>query len=257
MMNKLLLNLHLDRIMNYKQLFPMGVIASVVALSAPAAASNSANHAINIAAGSHGVALEYYLGLSPKLNARFVLSDMPVDYTIKDDDANINIKYDRTNVGMLLDFRPMGGVFHLTTGLYIGNHNIGINANVKNNALESFDVGDQEYYGQNLGIKTGARFNKAQPYFGLGWGNSTVKKGFTANFDIGVLYIGKGSIHAKATGEACIDGTDCSVGGTGWFNVADDALFQMDLEKERSDLQKDAKKLQWAPVLQLGFGWRF
>lgn len=42
MMNKLLLNLHLDRIMNYKQLFPMGVIASVVALSAPAAASNSA-----------------------------------------------------------------------------------------------------------------------------------------------------------------------------------------------------------------------
>src|SRR5690554_3766190 len=131
--------------------------------------------AVNLALGSHGVALEYYLMLSKRVSARFALTDMPIDMQRKEEDVDITLKYDRTNIGMLFDFRPMAGTFHLTTGLYVGNHNINLNAKVKNNSGETYDVGDQAYYGRNLGVKSSVSFAKAQPYFGLGWGTLPTK----------------------------------------------------------------------------------
>lgn len=206
--------------------------------------------AVNLALGSHGVALEYYLMLSERVSARFALTDMPIDMKRSEDEADIYLKYDRTNIGMLFDFRPMAGTFHLTTGLYVGNHNINLNAKVKNNSGETYDVGDQAYYGRNLGVKSRVSFAKAQPYLGLGWGTLPTKSGFSVNFDIGVLYLGKTSVDITATGDASLDNST-------WFNVTSDAIFQAELEKERRNLEDDAKKIQFAPVIQLGMGYKF
>lgn len=228
------------KLANYAKL---SALLSCFAFTVPAQAD-----AVNLAVGLNGVALEYYLSLSPKLNARFVLSDMPLDIEEDDDDATVNIKYDRTNIGMLFDFRPLSGSFHLTTGIYVGDHNIGIKAAVNEN--QQFDVGDESYYGRNLGINSKISFAKAAPYFGIGWGNSTTSKGFTANFDIGVLYVGKASIDINATGEASLDNST-------WLDVSGYADFQKELETERRNLEDDAKDLQLLPIIQLGLGYKF
>lgn len=208
--------------------------------------------AVNIALGSHGVALEYYLMMSERVSARFALTDMPVSYTLKEDEANIYLDYDRTNIGMLFDFRPMAGSFHLTAGLYVGDHNINLKAKVKD-GFESYDIGDQSYYGRNLGVKSQVSFAKAQPYLGFGWGTIPTNSGFSANFDVGVLYLGKTSVDISASGEANMDRNDPN----GWIDVASDALFQAELERERRDLENDAKDLRFAPVIQLGIGYKF
>lgn len=238
------------KLANYAKLT---ALFSCFAFTAPAQAD-----AVNVAVGLNGIALEYYLGLSPKLNARFVLSDMPIDVEKKDDDATIELKYDRTNFGMLFDFRPFSGTFHLTTGLYVGDHSIALNAAVKDNM--EYDVGDETYFGDNLGIKSKINFAKAAPYFGLGWGNSTTSKGFTANFDIGVLYTGKISIDISASGQAAQQSASCTNAadpGCSFFNVAGDPLFQQELENERLDLEDKAKKVQLMPIMQFGLGYKF
>lgn len=229
--------------------------AGVAGLAAMACSTATVHaDAVNLALGSHGVAVEYYLALSPRLNARFILSDMPIDYEKKEDDATVTINYDRTNLGMLFDFRPMAGTFHLTTGLYVGDHNINIGAAV--NDTEEYDVGDKTYIGTDLALDSTISFAKAAPYFGFGWGNATTSKGFTANLDIGVLYTGKISVDIDASGRAQeVDNNGNPVGSE--FDVAGDALFQEQLEIERSDLEDDAKQLKFSPVIQFGIGYKF
>lgn len=206
--------------------------------------------AVNLAFGLHGIAIEYYLGLSPKLNARFVLSDMPLDIDRNEDDATISVEYDRTNLGLLFDFRPMAGSFHLTTGIYVGDHNINVGAKVKDGYR--YELGDREFEGQNLSVTGQIAFAKAAPYFGLGWGNATTSKGFTANFDIGVLYTGKASIDVGATGQVREYGS-----GGSFIDAAQDPILQSELENERIDLEDDAKKLQLMPIIQFGIGYKF
>ncbi len=231
-----------------KKLPKIGMLGLLVAASLCSANSAQAD-AVNVALGSHGVALEYYLMMSEKVSARFALTDMPIDMKRSEDEADIYLKYDRTNIGMLFDFRPMAGTFHLTAGLYVGDHNININAKVKD-GNETYDLGDQSYYGRNLGVKSSISFAKAQPYLGLGWGTLPTKSGFSVNFDVGVLYLGKTSVDIDATGQASTDNTN-------WFDVTSNAVFQGELEKERRDLEDKAKKIQFAPVIQLGMGYKF
>lgn len=229
-------------------------IAAFSLLAASLSATQTVHaDAVNFAVGSHGIALEYYLMMSKRVSARFALTDMPVTYTRKEDDADITLKYDRTNIGMLFDFRPMAGSFYLSTGLYVGDHNINLKAKVKDDASEAYDIGDKSYHGRNLGLKSQVSFAKAQPYLGLGWGTLPTKSGFSVNFDIGVLYLGKTSIDVNATGQAQQVGDP----NNPWVDVTSDALFQAELEKERRDLEDDAKKLRFAPVIQLGMGYKF
>jgi hypothetical protein len=82
-------------------------------------------------------------------------------------------------------------------------------------------------------------FNKAAPYFGLGFGG-TIGAGITAGFDLGALYVGSPNTSLTASGAIT------SVPG-----------FGANLASEQSSLQSKVNDFRFYPVVQFGLGYRF
>lgn len=223
--------------------------AAVISASLLILPASTHADSVNIALGMHGVALEYYKGLSPRVNARFALTDVPFSHSAEFEDIEYNIEYDRTNIGMLFDFRPFAGTFHLTTGVYVGRHHWNLDA--KSNNAE-YQIGNEVYESNDLKMKSQIRFARAAPYAGFGWGNSTRGKGLAANLDIGVLYTGKPSIDTRASGTAVRQSDGVPI-----LDIGADPAFQSDLERERADLEKKAEDFRLLPIIQLGLGYSF
>lgn len=203
------------------------------------------SNAINLGIGMHGIAIDYQRAFTPYLGARFMLSDMPLSSEMTEEDIEYEIDYERTNLGVLLDYRPMAGTFHLTFGLYGNEHNLNMEAKSSN---ANFDIGDSTYTSSNLQLDATAEYAKTTPYLGLGWGGNPQKNGFATNIDIGFLYIGKPDVSLKAQGTV----------NDGVNNIpVSDPAFQSDLQMEQANLEKDLEDLDLMPIIQFSMGWRF
>lgn len=202
--------------------------------------------AVGFNIGSHGIAFDYQKAISAKLNARFIISDMPLSAEMKEEDIKYEVEYDRTNIGILLDYHPMAGTFHLTAGLHILEHNLNMEA-TSNNGL--YEIGNNTYTSNNLKLKAEVAFAKASPYLGLGWGNTIGGKGLSGNIDLGVLYVGKPSASFETSGTVSNGVID--------INVNSYAAFQQDLEIERADLEDELKSFNVLPVVQFGLTYKF
>ena len=201
---------------------------------------------VGLTIGFNGVAIDYQKALSPKLNARFMLSDMPLNRETDEEGINYEVKYDRTNIGVLLDYYPMAGTFHLTAGMHALDHNLELKAK---SSTGKYEIGDHVYTSNNLSLKGTVAFAKASPYLGLGWGNTIGHTGISGNLDLGVLYIGKPSVSYEASGTIS--------NGSISINVAQYAPFLQDLEKERASVENDLKDITVMPIIQFGITYQF
>lgn len=202
--------------------------------------------AVGFNIGTHGIAFDYQKALSPKLNARFILSDMPLSADMEEEGIEYEMEYDRTNIGVLLDYHPMAGAFHLTGGLHILEHNLNLKATANNG---QYEIGDNTYTSNNLSLKAQVAFAKASPYLGLGWGNTIGGTGISGNIDLGILYIGKPSASYKASGTVSNGIID--------IDVNSNPDFQKDLEKERADLEDELASFNVLPIIQFGLTYKF
>jgi hypothetical protein len=208
--------------------------------------SNVHADAVGFNIGTHGIAIDYQKAISNKLNARFIISDMPLSTEIEEEDIKYELEYDRTNIGILLDYHPMAGAFHLTAGLHILDNNLNLEATSNNG---QYDIGDNTYTSNNLELKAKIAFAKASPYLGLGWGNTIGGTGLSGNIDLGILYAGKPSASLDASGTVSNGVID--------VNVRHYAAFQQDLEKERADLEDELKNFNVLPIIQFGLIYKF
>ena len=208
--------------------------------------AHSLADAINLSTGSHGVALDFQKDYSRKLSTRIALSSMPLDRTVDEEDVEYEMEYDRNNLGLLLDYHPFSGSFHLTWGLFLGDHNWDLDATSNDG---EYEIGDDTYTSSNLKLKAKISWAKSAPYLGLGWGNTIDDGRFSANLDLGVLYVGRPDVNFEASGIVS-DGTTTA-------DVTAFPQFQENLELERVTLEDDMKKATVLPVIQLGFGIQF
>jgi len=190
---------------------------------------------INLKAGSLGAGVE----LSKSLNDNFSVNLSFNAYNVKNTD-NINgidydIKFDLESVGLLANYHPSGGVFRFTGGLMYDNNELKMLG--KPTAGTTYTINGTNYTATQVGALDGKlTFNKAAPYFGIGWGNRPGEKwGFSA--DLGVLYQGSPDVSLTASG---------SVPG-----------LAADLEEERQKAERDLSHYRWYPVLSLGVYFRF
>lgn len=204
--------------------------------------------AIGASIGLHGIAINYQKAFSNKLSSRLILSDMPLERDLKEEGIEYKVEYDRTNMGVLLDYHPFSGGFHISGGIYAGDHNWIMKAKAINQELE---LGDGTYTSKDVQLEAQVSFAKAAPYFGIGWGYAIQQKlGFSANLDIGALYIGQPSISYQAKGTVIDDNGN-------ELNVATFADFQGNVELERAKLETKLEDYDLLPIIQFGLAITF
>lgn len=137
-------------------------------------------------------------------------------------------------LGLLLDYKPFGGVFRLTGGMYYDNRS----------AIMS---GPSIDFGGTTGSGTaGFQYSNISPYLGIGLGSFAAstesKKGFLIAFDAGLMF-------AKANSFANVTCTSTTPGACDNFNQqVNDYLNQVN---------NFLATFPYYPVVSLALGYRF
>lgn len=172
-------------------------------------------------------------------------------------------EFDGSSVGLLLDYHPFGGCFHLTGGLNFSGMKADAKATMKNETGLQGLSGEYEFGGTTYRVTGGDEaqvkgryeWNRVQPYLGIGWSSDGEgDRSFYFSCDIGVNFIGKGSLSVSHSGaDIQVKGPDGQFRSSGDI----DALLEASLREEGKDFFDIADKIIVYPVIQLGVGGRF
>ncbi|RTL02266.1 MAG: hypothetical protein EKK57_02565 [Proteobacteria bacterium] len=149
------------------------------------------------------------------------------------DNNEFNVKFN--TLGLLLDYKPFGGSFRFTGGMYYDNRSLTLSGN-------NIDIGD----GMTASGSASINYPSFSPYLGIGIGSqaaSTIdKKGFLINFDAGVML-------AKATVSTNLQCNSTSAGSCDNFNNQVNTFTD--------NLDSGLRAFPFYPVLSLSLGYRF
>ena len=185
-----------------------------------------------------GIGLEVSRSVAQRLALRVGASgfDYTYDNSLNDIDYEVDLRL-RT-FGAHVDWHPGGGGAFLTGGvLYNGNEVTALGAA----SGPTIDVGDLTFTAEQVGNLTGdVTFNEITPVVGAGWNTAFAGNRVGVHFAAGVVFQGQPVVGLQA------DGT-----------LADEPLFQDELEKERADLEEDLESFRFYPVASIGLTFRF
>ena len=141
------------------------------------------------------------------------------------------------NAGLLADWHPFAGSFHLTAGAYYNDNRFDLSGQA---SAGSYTFNGTTYTVAEAGsVSARVTFNSVAPYLGLGWSNAGDGPGLHFTSDIGVMYQGKPTASVTAT------------------NPTQNAQLAADVAASQAQLQSDLNSFQWYPVLQFGVNYRF
>jgi hypothetical protein len=217
----------------------------IVALGMLAAgAANAQDLAVSGKLGTLGFGLELTKAFSDSVTGRVGLNGYSYSKGASQSGVDYDFKLKLNTVSFLADWYPMGGTFRTTAGLMYNDNKATLDAKP---STGQYTINNVVYNAADVGsLKGEMAFNKAAPYFGLGWGNPVAKEktwGFVA--DVGVLYQASPKVALDATCGAAIVGT------------AQCTSLQSDTAAERSQLESDLKDFKWYPVVSIGVSYRF
>lgn len=186
-----------------------------------------------VGAGTLGISFNLAHALySDYLDLRGQYNYFPIS-SVNIQDNVLNTKFN--TIGLLLDYKPFGGVFRLTGGVYGDGRKFSASGN-------DIDIGG----GMTGSGDTGISFPALSPYLGIGLGSFAAstenKKGFLVAFDAGVM-ISKASAYANLT---------CTDGGSGGCSGFDDQKQQY-----LDEMNSTFAAFPIYPVLSLNLGYRF
>lgn len=224
---------------------------------------------MDVNVGTLGVGMNVGFEFNRHLKLRVRGSYLAADYnkTWNEDSwgttpLNGKFEFDGSSVGLMLDYHPFGGCFHLTGGLNFSGMAADAKAIMKNETglqgLGEYEFGGTTYKvsgGNEARVKGRYEWNRVQPYLGFGWSSDGEgDRSFYFSCDIGVNFIGKGSFSVSHSGaDIQVKGPDGQFHDVG--NV--DALLEASLREEGRDFFDIADKIIVYPVIQFGIGGRF
>ncbi|MFT2091294.1 hypothetical protein [Paraglaciecola sp. 2405UD69-4] len=202
-----------------------------------------------------GIELDY--SFNENWNLRLQGNGYTYSDTFEEDDIDYNGEIELSTYGMLVDWRPFGGVFRVSGGAYINDNEL--RGSAISAGSETFEIGDLEYRGSSsdpLTLDTAIVLgDETAGYLGFGWGQS-YEDGFMFSLEIGVLFSGEPDVQLEVAGTAEV------VGYPGYqFDVNGDSPeameFQANVDQEVASLQEDISDFEVYPVIALGIGYRF
>ena len=212
----------------------------------------------DVAAGARlstlGFGAEVTIGLVEQINVRVPFNFINYSDDLEEDGIDYEADLRWRSFGVLVDYHPFKGGFHVSGGLLSNGNKIDILATGDQN----FEIGDREYRSDPndpLSLTGKLDFNSVAPYLGIGWGNPILgNSNLYFKFELGVMFQGKPKVALRGDGSA-VDSNDNS------FDVNGDTLeaqvFRAELEDERRTLEDDISEFTLWPVLGISLGWRF
>lgn len=139
--------------------------------------------------------------------------------------------------GVVVDWYPSGGVFHLSAGVRLNGNGVGLDASPS----QPVELGGTTYTPDRLGRLTGSvTFAPVAPYLGLGWQAGLMEGRLSVGIDVGVLFQGRPDVDLAASGPA-----------------AADPAFQRDLDAHRRVVADDLEVMRFFPVVALTITYKF
>jgi hypothetical protein len=220
------------------------------------AGHDEVRHAVGIGANAStlGIGAEAGVALGPKFNVRGGFHIFNYDRSFTRDGIHYDGTVHLSSVQVLLDWYPVGGVFHLSPGVLVYNGNqFDGNANVPGGQI--FSLGGMAFRSDPANPVGGTgklEFNKVAPAVLFGFGNLVPRRSrFSATVDLGVAFHGTPAVSLTLTGSACApNGTNCR-------NAATDPAVQSSLQSEVAKLNRNAEPYKVYPIISVGFGYRF
>lgn len=176
------------------------------------------------------------------------------------DGTEYRAKLSYTAYAGFIDYKPFGGGFRLSGGLYSNPFKLDLRASGR----DEYEFDGRDYNG-DLDIAGKLRLGNAAPYLGFGWGGTTNGSGFGASVDVGVQFAKSPDASLRVSGRACdqqLSGANCDPNGPDSFDVDDPndpfaQAFQADIDGEVRELEHDAKDFKLVPVISFGLHYRF
>ena len=188
---------------------------------------------VGVRAGTQGAGAEFGIGVSDRftLRAGYYTADLSEDY----DDAGIVYDGDLQigGSGVIADFHPFKGSFHVSAGVFSNENELTI---IATPTMSEF-IGGTLYTPAEIGTLSGEiSFDSTAPYFGIGWGRITGDKRLGFLFDLGILAQGSGDVVLTSS--------------TGLIDAAD-------LQAEIAEIEADIEDFDFWPVISFGLAIRF
>jgi hypothetical protein len=187
--------------------------------------------------GTQGIGLE----VAKAINQYFVLRSGG-NYATYSGSNSVNkadFSYDANilNSNALLDVHPYGGGFRVSGGAYFSPDSVKFSANPTSNIT----IGNATYTPSEAGtVKGKIEGSKIAPYAGIGYSRAFADDGnWFFDADLGVKLNDINS-HIEANGA-----------------LATDPTFKADLERERKKIEDKLGLMEYYPVLNMGFGYKF
>ncbi len=226
------------------------IVKLTAALFAVGFMANAAQaDSVGLGVGVHGVALDYRWDLTPHLDVRFALTDMPFTDSLEVDGIEYDLEYDRTNLAVIVDVAPWANDFYFSAGLFVLEHDWLIDSGSLNG---NYIIGGDAYEVQNLTLGGEVSYSAATPYLGLGWKNIFGQdSAWAMTIDAGFIYVGEPTVDYDASGQIY----DSSQGG--FIDVEGSSEFQAAKDREEEELEDKLSDYEFWPVLQLGVTYSF
>lgn len=212
---------------------------AAMVLAAPASAADFGMYGT---AGSTGVGGGFAVMFNSHVGARVGYTTF--DYEVEDleeSDLTLDGEAELGGVQALLDWHPFGGGFRFSIGAM---ESAKLSARARPVA-GAYTFDGVTYSAADIGEANGvAEFDSIAPYAGFGYGRALSADGrFSFAADLGVAFTGAADVTLNVTCRLS-DPTLC-------------ARLENDVAAEQAELQREADKMNYWPVLSVGVSYRF
>ena len=202
--------------------------------------------------GTLGVGVNAGYDFSKDLGIRGLYNHFNLDFDEEEAGNEYDGKLRLRSLGLLLDWHPFWGTFHVSGGAFLNNTRL--SASTEGVAL---GIGGGEYDAE---LDFRMKFERFAPYLGIGWTTGRDRKGLSFSADVGALF--RSTRRRSASGRADGCGFTVSVGGDAEVDcsgVAGTVAGELrdDLEREHRELRNDLDKFKVYPAVSLGVSYRF
>lgn len=188
--------------------------------------------------GTAGAGGDLTLGCSDTVNLRLIGQFGTYTYEDTVDEADYDIDFKFSNIGLVLDFHPGGGEFRVSAGIFHNGNDLSGRARPTDNV----DLGGVDFPPQLVGtLKADVDFSPVAGYVGIGFGNAVGDRRVTVSLDLGLLFFAAPEFDLSADGP-----------------LAGNRFFEAQLRKEEQDIEDEfVSRAHWWPMLALGLSVRF
>ena len=193
--------------------------------------------------GTLGAGVHLILPIQDTLNARIGINGYNYSFTGSTSEVDYDFRLKLQTIDALLDWYPMSGSFHLSSGLFHNGNKISSLAKASSNG--TYTINGDTYTSAEAGTIDGSiGFRSASPYLGLGWGNAPGKeKGWGFTSDLGVVF--QGAPASNLTSTSCMASTQVCI-----------QLYN-DLNVENLNLDQKMNNFKYYPVVRIGVTYSF